>query len=82
VDPCCRKIKIGVMLFEKMLREFDQRKAKFFLSGDPPNESALALYRKWGFADRTLVKGIYRENEGRLVLRREKNSAAGDRVGK
>jgi len=53
-------MKIGTRLFEKMLQEFDQRKAKSFLTIDPLNESAPALYTKWGFTDHPLVKGFYR----------------------
>ncbi len=71
VDPNCRKMKIGTMLFEKMLQDLDQRKAKSFLTVDPSNESARALYNKWGFTERGFVKGFYREDEDRLILYRK-----------
>lgn len=63
--------KIGTRLFEKLLQELDQRGVCAFLTVDPRNESALALYAKWGFTDRTFVKGFYRKREDRLVLKRK-----------
>ncbi len=71
VAPLFRGKKIGTRLFEKLLQELDQRGVCAFLTVDPRNESALALYAKWGFTERTFVKGFYREREDRLVLKRK-----------
>jgi phosphinothricin acetyltransferase len=71
VAPLLRREKIGTRLFEKLLRELDRRGGGSFLTVDPRNESALALYTKWGFTDRTFVKSFYRKREDRLVLKRK-----------
>lgn len=70
VAPGARGRKIGTRLFDKLLQDLDRRGTGSFLTVDPRNESALALYGKWGFTGRTLVKGFYRKNEDRLVLKR------------
>ncbi len=70
VKPGCRKMKIGTRLFIRLLSDLDQRGVPSFLTVDPLNKSALALYMKWGFTERTFVKGFYRKNEDRLVLKR------------
>jgi [ribosomal protein S18]-alanine N-acetyltransferase len=71
VAPALRGKKIGTRLFERLLRDLDRRGAAAFLTVDPRNESALALYAKWGFAGRTFVRGFYRKKEDRLVLKRK-----------
>ena len=76
VAPGLRGKKIGTRLFEKLLRDLDRRGVGSFLTVDPRNESALALYAKWGFTGRTFVKGFYRKNEDRLVLKRKPAKAA------
>jgi len=76
VAPALRGKKIGTRLFEKLLQDLDRLGAGSFLTVDPRNESALALYGKWGFTGRMFVKGFYRKNEDRLVLRRDPRKAA------
>ena len=61
---------VGGKLMQAMLRAIDRRKADVFLTVDPSNESALRLYKKWGFTSRRLVRGFYRKNEDRYVLTR------------
>ena len=80
VKPGCRKMKIGTRLFKKLLRDLDERGAHSFLTVDPLNKSALALYMKWGFTERTFVKGFYRENEDRFVLKRRPPAKAKGKV--
>jgi [ribosomal protein S18]-alanine N-acetyltransferase len=70
VQAGSRNKKIGTRLFMRLLRDLDQRGAPSFLTVDPLNKSALALYTRWGFTERTFVKGFYRKNEDRLVLKR------------
>jgi len=70
VKPDFRNKKIGTRLFMRLLQDLDRRGASSFLTVDPVNESALALYAHWGFKERTLVKGFYRKKEDRFVLRR------------
>jgi phosphinothricin acetyltransferase len=76
VAPGLRGQKIGTRLFEKILQDLDRRGAGSFLTVDPRNESARALYGKWGFTGRRFVKGFYRENEDRLVLKRRPHKPA------
>lgn len=70
VDPNCRGEGVGSKLFDAMIEQLDQRKADCFLTVDPTNEAALALYRKKGFTESRLVKGYYRSHEDRYVLTR------------
>ena len=57
-------------LFDRVLNELDQLQVPVWLTVSPENEAAIALYEKWGFTDRTFVKGYYRENEDRYLLTR------------
>jgi [ribosomal protein S18]-alanine N-acetyltransferase len=75
VAPELRDRKIGTRLFEKLLQALDRRGAGSFLTVDPRNEGALALYGKWGFTGRRFVRGFYRKNEDRLVLKRRPSKA-------
>jgi ribosomal protein S18 acetylase RimI-like enzyme len=61
---------IGSQLFEVLLQEIDEKGVSVFLTVSPGNEAAIALYEKWGFDRRELVKGYYREVEDRYVLSR------------
>lgn len=61
---------IGSSLFERLLRELDALGADSFLTVDPANEAAQALYARWGYAERAFVKGFYRDCEDRWVLTR------------
>ncbi|MSS72913.1 MAG: N-acetyltransferase [Candidatus Latescibacteria bacterium] len=70
VDPALRGKGIGTRLFELLLQETDRQGVDCFLTVDPTNASALRLYERWGFVDRTFVKGYYRSNEDRYVLTR------------
>ncbi len=75
VAPELRGRKIGTRLFEKLLQDLDRRGAGSFLTVDPRNEGALALYGKWGFTGRRFVRGFYRKNEDRLILKRKPSKA-------
>ncbi len=70
VDPAFRGKGIGTRLFELLLQETDRKGVDCFLTVDPTNESALRLYERWGFVEKTFVKGYYRSNEDRYVLTR------------
>jgi len=66
----CRGMGIGSRLFAALLEEIDRRDVAAFLTVDPTNANAIALYQKWGFSERILVPGFYRPEEDRLVLTR------------
>ncbi len=66
---------MGSRLFEVLLREIDERNLSTFLTVDPENQAAIALYEKWGFTERRFVKGYYRPQEDRYVLSRRANKA-------
>jgi len=61
---------IATRLFAKLLTEIDRRGAVCFLTVDPANDAALALYAGMGFSRRRFVKGYYRKTEDRWVLTR------------
>jgi [ribosomal protein S18]-alanine N-acetyltransferase len=61
---------IGSRLFRVLLRRIDRTHAAVRLTVDPVNTVALALYAKWGFSRRTVVRGYYRPEEDRYVLTR------------
>jgi len=61
---------IGSKLFNALLEEIDKLKVTTFLTVDPDNQTAIALYKKWGYNKSTFVKGFYRPEEDRFVLSR------------
>ena len=70
VDEECRGEGIGSQLFDELLQRMDELEVAVFLTVSPANDAAIALYEKWGFTERTFVKGYYRESEDRFVLTR------------
>ncbi len=62
---------IGSKLFEHLLIDIDRQNLCTFLTVDPVNDAAISLYEKWGFNERKLVKGYYRQEEDRYVLLRK-----------
>lgn len=76
IDATHRGQGLGSRLFAVLLAEFDTRRITSFLTVDPVNEAAIALYVKYGFSQRTFVKGFYRESEDRFVLRRSPQNTA------
>ena len=73
VSSSCRGAGIGSALFAMLLKEIDKEGAEAFLTVDPENAAAIALYTKWGFTDKKYVSGYYRAEEDRLVLTRRPN---------
>ncbi len=61
---------IGGKLFEALLFELDSNNVECFLTVDPNNSHAIALYESWGFNEREFVEGFYRPHEHRYVLTR------------
>ncbi len=61
---------IARRLLGAVVEELDRRGAEAFLTVDPGNERALALYARFGFTERRFVAGYYRACEDRLVLTR------------
>lgn len=61
---------IGSKLFACLLKALDSLSVTSFLTVDPENSAAIALYKKWGYTSSVLVKGYYRPEEDRLVLTR------------
>ena len=70
VEPARRGVGIGGRLLAALLAELDRRKLSCFLTVDPENRAAIALYEARGFTDKRLVKGYYRANEDRYVMSR------------
>ena len=68
---------IGSKLFGELLDEIDRRNGSTFLTVDPDNASAITLYEKWGFTERTFVSGYYRADEDRFVLTRKATDTRG-----
>ncbi len=76
VAPQSRGQGLGSKLFSALLSEIDRLNARCFLTVDPENHPAVALYRNWGFTEEQFVPGYYRANEHRLVLTRHPEAAA------
>jgi ribosomal protein S18 acetylase RimI-like enzyme len=70
IDRNFRGQGMGGDLFAKLFAALDALGAACFLTVDPENESAIRLYRRWGFNQSLHVTGYYRANEDRLVLTR------------
>ncbi|MDW8288425.1 MAG: GNAT family N-acetyltransferase [Flammeovirgaceae bacterium] len=66
--------KVGSMLMEVFLKEMDRVGGDCFLTVDPVNERAIALYEKWGFHEKVFYKGYYRPEEDRFVMTRRAKS--------
>lgn len=62
---------IGGQLFDALFQVLDEKKVACFLTVDPNNSHAIALYESWGFDERKLVEGFYRAHEHRYVLTRK-----------
>ena len=61
---------IGRKLLATLLAEIDQYGESCYLTVDPVNTKAIALYESLGFSEREFVKGYYREIEDRFVMTR------------
>ena len=70
VDRPRRGVGLGIALMDYILRIADDNQLMMFLTVDPGNAKALALYRSSGFGRESLYTGYYRSNEDRLVLTR------------
>ena len=71
VDANHRGRGIGTKLLGLLLAEIDRMGAKCILTVDPNNEVAIRLYEKFGFSEKEFVKGYYKDNEDRFVLKRK-----------
>lgn len=65
VHPDCRGAGIGSAL---MNRALELATRPVLLTVDPNNESAIALYRKFGFEVRERIDGYYRPHEDRYIM--------------
>ena len=63
---------------EAGLHAVDRLGVDVFLTCDPANLAALALYRRWGFSERRFVAGFYRPDEDRYVLTRPRAGGSVD----
>ena len=70
IDKNYRGKKIGNMFFENIVNFLDREKANCLLTTDPVNAKMIHLCAKYGFNEKQLVKGYYRPDEDRLVIRR------------
>lgn len=71
VDTSQRGKGIGGMLFEALFDKLAEKQVECFLTVDPNNNHAIALYESWGFTERELVEGFYRSHEHRYVMTRK-----------
>ncbi len=62
----------GRLLMEGILTEIDNHQADCYLTVNPANEHAVALYRSFGFAAAAVTDGYYRKDEPRYEMRRPK----------
>ncbi len=62
---------VGSRLLERALEETDRRGVRTFLTVNPENKQAIAVYEKWGFENSQLVEGYYRPEEHRCIFIRE-----------
>lgn len=70
VQPSYRKQGGGRLLMQSMLAVIDLRKADCYLTVNPANQHAVALYRSFGFAADAIMEGYYRKDEPRYEMRR------------
>jgi len=70
IDKNYRDKKIGNMLFKNIVNFLDREKANCLLTTDTANTRMIHLCAKYGFNQKQLVKGYYRPDEDRLVIRR------------
>lgn len=68
VDERLRGKGVGARLFDTLLAELDAICGDCFLTVDPNNGNAIRLYQRYGFIQRELVEGFYRDGEDRLVM--------------
>lgn len=66
---------LGMKLMGYITDYADTHNLTLFLTVDPENLKALALYRESGFAESRLVRGYYREPEDRYVMTRQPRGA-------
>ena len=70
IDKNYRDKKIGNIFFESIINFLDNEKADCLLTTDTINSRMIHLCSKYGFNEKQLVKGYYRQDEDRLVIRR------------
>ena len=68
VRASCRGRGIGQTLLAAMSRFSERRGSRLWLTTDPVNSAAVALYRKMGYRLLRRVEGFYRADEPRLVM--------------
>ena len=70
IDKNYRDKKIGNMFFQNIVDFLDKEKADCLLTTDPINARMIHLCAKYGFTEKKLVRGYYRQDEDRLVIKR------------
>ncbi|MHB1664948.1 MAG: GNAT family N-acetyltransferase [bacterium] len=70
IDKNYRDKKLGNMFFKNIVNFLDCEKADCLLTTDPINSRMIHLCAKYGFNDKQLIKGYYRQDENRMVIRR------------
>ena len=60
---------IGSRLMKLTIDKISNKKMDAFLTVDPKNTKAVKLYRNMGFEQESFIKGYYRSNEDRLVMK-------------
>lgn len=71
IDYNYRNKKVGQKLFEPLCNSLDELKVDCILTTDPINKVMIHTCSKFGFIEKKLVKGYYREYEDRYVITRK-----------
>ncbi|MBL8032615.1 MAG: GNAT family N-acetyltransferase [Leptospiraceae bacterium] len=71
VEQSARGQGAGRQLLQRLLDDPQLKSAPCYLTVNPANHTALALYREFGFEAGEVVQGYYRQNEPRLEMWRK-----------
>ena len=74
VEQSARGQGAGRQLLQRLLDDPQLKSAPCYLTVNPANHTALALYREFGFEAGEVVQGYYRQNEPRLEMWRKAKS--------
>ena len=69
---------LGSRLIEALITGLDTMGVDVFLTVDPANDAAVGLYERWGFTERRVAAGYYREHEDRFILGRRHSGLPGN----
>jgi len=65
---------IGTTLMQTLLQALDELQVEIFLTTNPRNTFAIAMYEKFGFVDKKLVAEFYGKDKDRYIMTRKINN--------